>query len=257
VLFKFSCHSQAYINHLYYFNFRNFVLYLTSPYIMKKRSHNVVDLWNPRRLNKLLGSDLETFDKNLIKTFLEENKFLIDDCNSAKESAAIEQFSLEKIQENLTKLMKENASFDEVCNWITANVGSRVKDPEFIRLLMTAILETALERHHYTWKLNLNTFISLQTLIQRFVNANVLLELQCLYAIQKYIKKIEFPCNTLVPIMNQLWMDNVISSDAFLIWRKKQPEGADIEGHSISVVTLMSFFIRLEKLDDNSSTDKL
>lgn len=49
------------------------------------------------------------------------------------------------------------------------------------------------ERHHGTWKLNLDTFASLQTLIQRFVDANELLELQCLYAIQRYIKKIEFP----------------------------------------------------------------
>jgi len=227
---------------------------------MKKVSYNkesrLANKWDQSRLqlSNLIDPEQENVDKIIQKHSL---AFLTDNYNSAKDSVAIEQLSLEEIQENLTKLMKENISFDEICSWITANVGSRVKDPKFIRHLMTPILKTALERHHYTWKLNLNTFTSLQMLIRRFVNANKLLELQCLYAIQKYIKKIEFPCNTLVPIMNQLWIDNVISSDTFLMWRKKLPEGADIEGHSISVVTLMSFFIRLEDLDDNSNTKEL
>lgn len=62
---------------------------------------------------------------------------------------------------------------------------------------------------------------------------------------------------TLVPIMNRLWMDNVISSDAFLTWHKKIPEGADVEGHSVSIVALTSFFTDLQEPDDNSSVEEL
>lgn len=62
---------------------------------------------------------------------------------------------------------------------------------------------------------------------------------------------------TLVPIMNRLWMDNVISSDAFLTWHKKTPEGADVEGHSVSIVALTSFFTDLQEPDDNSSVEEL
>lgn len=62
---------------------------------------------------------------------------------------------------------------------------------------------------------------------------------------------------TLVPIMNRLWMDNVISSDAFLTWQKKIPEGADVEGHSVSIVALTSFFTDLQEPDDNSSVEEL
>lgn len=62
---------------------------------------------------------------------------------------------------------------------------------------------------------------------------------------------------TLVPIMNRLWMDNVISSDAFLTWQKKTPEGADVEGHSVSIVALTSFFTDLQEPDDNSSVEEL
>ncbi|XP_039302709.1 eukaryotic translation initiation factor 4 gamma 3 [Solenopsis invicta] len=214
------------------------------------------DKWDQSglQLSHLIDPERENVDKIIQEYNLE---FLTGDYNSAKDSIATEQLSLEKIQENLIRLMKENTSFDEICSWITANVGSREKDPKFIRHLMTAILETTLERQHGTWKLNLDTFASLQTLIQRFVDANELLELQCLYAIQIYINKIEFPPGTLVPIMNRLWMDNVISSDAFLTWQKKTPEGADVEGHSVSIVALTSFFTDLQEPDDNSSVEEL
>ncbi|XP_012530181.1 eukaryotic translation initiation factor 4 gamma 3 isoform X2 [Monomorium pharaonis] len=214
------------------------------------------DKWDQSglQLSHLIDPERENVDKIIHEYKLE---FLTGDYNSAKDSAATEQLSLEKVQENLIRLMKENTSFDEICSWITANVGNREKDPKFIRHLMTAILETTLERHYGTWKLNLETFASLQTLIQRFVDADELLELQCLYAIQIYINKIEFPPGTLVAIMNRLWMDNVISSDAFLAWQKNIPEGADVEGHSVSIVALTSFFTDLQEPDDNSSVEEL
>ncbi|KAL0133320.1 hypothetical protein PUN28_000815 [Cardiocondyla obscurior] len=216
----------------------------------------LADKWDQSglQLNNLIDPERENVDKIIQEYNLE---FLSGDYNSAKDSAVNEQISFEKVQENLTRLMKENTSFDEICSWITANVGSNEKDPQFIRHLMTAILETTLERHHGTWKLNLDTFGTLETLIQRYVDANDLLELQCLYAIQRYIKMIEFPPGTLVPIMNQLWMDNVISSDAFLTWQKKAPEGPDVEGHSVSIVALTSFFTDLQEPDDNSSVEEL
>ncbi|XP_018310544.1 eukaryotic translation initiation factor 4 gamma isoform X4 [Mycetomoellerius zeteki] len=216
----------------------------------------LADKWDQSnlQLHTLIDPERENAEKIIQEYNLE---FLTGDYNSAKDSTAIEQLSLEKIQENLVRLMKENTSFDEICSWITANVGNREKDPMFIRHLMTAILETTLERHHGIWKLNQESFASLQTLIQRFVDANELLELQCLYAIQRYIKLIEFPPGTLVSIMNRLWMDNVISSDAFLTWQQKPPEGADLEGHSVSLVTLTSFFTDLQEPDDNSSVEEL
>lgn len=58
--------------------------------------------------------------------------------------------------------------------------------------------------------------------------------------------------------MNQLWMDNVISSDAFLTWQKKTPESPeDLVGHSVSIVALTSFFTDLQEPDDNSSVEEL
>ncbi|XP_012058151.1 PREDICTED: treacle protein [Atta cephalotes] len=230
--------------------------------LLTKVSRNKGRMWLAEKWdqsNLQLHTLIDPTRENAEKIIQEYNlEFLTGDYNSAKDStAAIEPLPLEKIQENLVRLMKENTSFDEICSWITANVGNREKDPKFIRHLMTAILETTLERHHGTWKLNLESFTTLQTLIQRFVDANEVLELQCLYAIQRFIKLIEFPPGALVSIMNRLWMDNVISSDAFLTWQQKPPEGADVEGHSVSLVTLTSFFTDLQEPDDNSSVEEL
>lgn len=218
----------------------------------------VADKWDQSglQLSNLLDLELENAD-NIIKDYNLE--FLTGDCNSAKSSTAANssQLNMMQIQEHLKRIMKkENTSFDEICSWINDNVHTRVKDPKFIRSLMTAILETSVEPVHDTWRLNHDIFVSLQTLIQRYVDADEMLELQCLYAIQSYMTKLEYPSGLLITIINRLWMDNVISSDAFLTWHNvKDP--AEREGHAVAMVALTSFFTDLQEPDDNSSVEEL
>ncbi|XP_019698474.2 eukaryotic translation initiation factor 4 gamma 1 isoform X4 [Harpegnathos saltator] len=230
--------------------------------LMMKVSQNkgpkwVADKWDQSglQLSNLLDPELEDADK-IIKDYNLE--FLTGDCNSAKSSTITNsnQPNLVQIQENLRRLMKENTSFDEICSWINENVHTRVKDPKFIRSLMTAILETSVEPIHDTWRLNQDIFISLQTLIQRYVDADEMLELQCLYAIQSYMTKLEYPSGLLITIINRLWMDNVISSDAFLTWHNAK-DPAEREGHAVAMVALTSFFTDLQEPDDNSSIEEL
>lgn len=74
----------------------------------------------------------------------------------------------------------------------------------------------------------------------------------------KFNTRIVLVTGTLIPIMNQLWMDNIISSDAFLTWKSKTPEAKeDLAGHSVSLVALTSFFTDLQEPDDNSSVEEL
>lgn len=49
------------------------------------------------------------------------------------------------------------------------------------------------EQRHEVWKLNENAFKNLQTLIKRFIDTDADLELQCLFAIQAYVHKLEHP----------------------------------------------------------------
>lgn len=95
-----------------------------------------------------------------------------------------------------------------------------MKEPEFIRVLTTAIIETSMGTFLYNiilkyafetinlfypsffalsesannrWSLNTDVFINLQQLIRRFVDANEFLELQCLYAIQLHLHHLQYP----------------------------------------------------------------
>ncbi|KAK2588140.1 hypothetical protein KPH14_004191 [Odynerus spinipes] len=217
----------------------------------EKGSKWVADKWDQSRLalNDIINPDRENVDKIIKEHHLE---FLIGDYNSAKSSSS-DELSLQQIHEQLKRLMKEN-TFDEISSWITENVGNRVKDPKFIRVLMTAILETSIVPFNETWKLNENTFSNLQLLIHRFVDTDEVLELQCLYAIQAYMTKIEFPCGILRNIINKLSGDNIISSDAFLAWQKSE-DPAEHEGHSVAIMMLTAFFTSLQEAEDSSSVE--
>ncbi|KAI4491072.1 hypothetical protein M0802_010489 [Mischocyttarus mexicanus] len=217
----------------------------------EKGSKWVADNWDQSRLSL---SDIIDPDKENIEKIAKEYRleFLIGDYNSAK-SSNNEELSLPQIHEQLKKLMKEK-SFDDICSWITEIVDNRVKDPKFIRILMTAILETSIVPLNDTWKLNENKFTSLQLLINRFVDTDEVLELQCLYAIQAYMTKIEFPYGILRSIINKLSGDNIISSDAFLAWQKGE-DPAEHEGHSVAIMTLTAFFTSLQEAEDSSSVE--
>ncbi|CAL7944670.1 unnamed protein product [Xylocopa violacea] len=211
----------------------------------------VADKWDQSglQLSNIIDPDREDVDK-IVKDY--NLVFCTGDYNSAK-SSTNNELTLPQIQEELKKLMK-NSTFDMICNWITVNVGNRVKEPEFIRVLTTAILETSMEPLNGRWCLNTEVFTNLHPLIRRFVDANESLELQCLYAIQFHLYKLQYPSGTLFNIMTNLSDYNVISSDAFLTWRKS-PEPAQREWHGIAAMALTSFFTGLQEADDASSVE--
>ncbi|XP_058810596.1 eukaryotic translation initiation factor 4 gamma 3-like isoform X2 [Phymastichus coffea] len=170
-------------------------------------------------------------------------EFLIADCTSS--------LSFEKIHEKLLVLLKDS-DFDEICNWIQTNVNERLKETKFIRTLMTAILETSIEQCNDKWIFKVEIFDKLQKLIQRYVDADDSLELQCLFAVQAYIHKLRHPAGLLLKIMNYLCENNVLSNEAFLAWEKNE-DSFEREGKSVAVVSLKSFFIPLKEVEDISS----
>ncbi|XP_076646708.1 eukaryotic translation initiation factor 4 gamma isoform X1 [Halictus rubicundus] len=218
-----------------------------------KGSKWVADKWDQSELqmSNILDTKLEEVDK-IIKDY--NLDFCTGDYNSAKGSSS-NQPTLQQIHNELRRLMKES-SFDEICDWIIVNVDNRVKEPEFIRVLTTAILETSMEPVNNKWYLKTELFINLQQLIRRFVDANESLELQCLYAIQFHLHKLQYPSGILFNIMTSLSDYNIISSDAFLTW-KKSPEPAQREWHGVATMALTSFFTGLQEADDASSVEDL
>nr|XP_012148386.1 PREDICTED: eukaryotic translation initiation factor 4 gamma 3-like isoform X3 [Megachile rotundata] len=211
----------------------------------------VADKWDQSglQLSNIIDPELEDADK-IVKDYNLE--VCTGDYNSAKSSTS-NQPTLQQIHNELIRLMKDS-SFDVICSWIIATVGNRVKEPEFIRILTTAILETSMEPVNNRWNLKTDVFINLQQLIRRFVDANESLELQCLYAIQLHLHNLQYPHGILFNIMTSLSDYNIISSDAFLTW-KKSPEPAQREWHGVATMALTSFFTGLQEADDASSVE--
>ncbi|KAK9303146.1 hypothetical protein QLX08_005097 [Tetragonisca angustula] len=211
----------------------------------------IADKWDQSgfQLSNIIDTELEEVDK-IIKDYNLE--FCTSDYNSAKSSNST-QLTMQQIHDELRRLMKDS-SFDVICDWIMGNVGNRVKEPEFIRVLTTAILETSMEPVNNRWNLKNKVFVHLQQLIRRFVDTNESLELQCLYAIQLHLHKLQYPHGVLFYIMTNLSDYNIISSDAFLTW-KKSPEPAQREWHGVATMALTSFFTGLQEADDASSVE--
>lgn len=97
-------------------------------------------------------------------------------------------------------------------------------DAPFIRALTTAVVESAL--HPKTYRLNENVFKKNLPLLKRFVD-DLLHEVQCLFAIQILINRLEYPSGVLGLLFTLLGDEDTISVEAFKIWRdsSEEPEG--------------------------------
>ncbi|XP_051166301.1 eukaryotic translation initiation factor 4 gamma 3-like isoform X2 [Leptopilina boulardi] len=165
-------------------------------------------------------------------------------------------FTLEQIQDYLVKLMKtnSNSTFDDVVNWIKNNVPDRVLEPQFIRVLMTAILEVSTVRNNQRHDFKPEIFQGLQLLIQRFVDANEKLELQCLFAVQSFANKLEFPSGLLLNIFDKLCEDNIISFESFISWETND-DATEREGKAVALKALTSFFTSLKEAEEVSEEE--
>ncbi|XP_024939403.1 eukaryotic translation initiation factor 4 gamma 1 isoform X9 [Cephus cinctus] len=204
----------------------------------------VSDKWDQSGLK---WSDIVDESRENVDAIIKDYKleFLTGDCKSL-EAGSGSQLTMEQIHEQLRNLMKEN-SFDEICSWITANVGDRAKEPQFIRVLVTAILEVSIEQNR---RINMETFKELETLIQRYVDANDKLELQCLFAIQAYIHKIEHPSGVLLQIISALSDQSILSCESFIAWENDKTP-SEFEGKAVAMKSLTSFFTALKEADDS------
>ncbi|XP_015120443.1 eukaryotic translation initiation factor 4 gamma 1 isoform X2 [Diachasma alloeum] len=215
----------------------------------------VADKWDQSGLRwaDLVDTSHENPDDIVQRYKLE---FLTSDCIGTEKCSGAE-LTLEQIHDQLVNLMR-GSHFDNITGWISANVGGKSKQPQFIRVLVTAILEVSMEpipavgSNSASWKLNSEIFKSLLPLITRYVDTEPHLELQCLFAIQVYVHKLEHPQGVLGNVIDALCEGSIISDDAFLSWQKCT-DPAEMMGHAVAVVTLTSFFVSLgETLDESS-----
>ncbi|XP_021930528.1 eukaryotic translation initiation factor 4 gamma 3-like isoform X4 [Zootermopsis nevadensis] len=208
---------------------------------------------------KLEWTDCSLVDK--VDKFVKQNmlEYKSDGAMSAPSSASSTPLSWNSVQQKLEQFLKPDkaspSSFDQICDWISVNVGDRVKEPQFIRALMTAICQSAIESQKTTLKLNEDRFRQNQKLVLKYVDNKEELELQCLYAVQSLIHKLEHPQGLLCQIFQVLWDDGTISDDSFIAW-EASADPAEQPGKAVAVKSLTTFFTALGEGEEDSSCEE-
>ncbi|XP_067006474.2 eukaryotic translation initiation factor 4 gamma 1 isoform X2 [Anabrus simplex] len=203
------------------------------------------------------GIDWSDFiESERVDSFVKEHNldYTLGDVSSSHSFAVSKPLSMEEVQQKLVQFLKpEHASahsFDEICDWIGANVGDRVSEPRFIRALMTAICETAVTQSP-NWKLRDEVLIQRSRFFKKYVDNKEELELQCLYAVQAFVHRLEHPQGLLCSIFQVLWDNNFISNESFIAWHDSK-DSQESPGKGVALKSSTSFFTALREGEDDS-----
>ncbi|XP_044751376.1 eukaryotic translation initiation factor 4 gamma 3-like isoform X2 [Coccinella septempunctata] len=156
------------------------------------------------------------------------------------------ELNYEQIEKKLLEFFNSNTPFDDICMWITANVGKKVKENTFIRTLATAIYKYSIVRT----KLNTERLSKQCKLFNKYVDNNPTYELQCLYALQSLVNHLEHPQGLLLSILNKLSEDSIFAQESFLSWESSK-DPAEQEGKGVALNQLRAFFTQLKENDDD------
>ncbi|KAK6621848.1 hypothetical protein RUM44_001655 [Polyplax serrata] len=173
-----------------------------------------------------------------------------EDINNFVEQNNLEFMLSKNIKLELSRMIAAGACFDEINSWVLVNVGKeKSTEPQFVRTLMTVLLEAAVTKgQSSSYKLDTDVFSKYEQLILRYTNHAENLELPCLFAVQAFVHKLEYPQAILHNIFEYLWDGSLITIESFKSWRNsKDPQ--EQEGHAVCVTSLTSFFTLLDETE--------
>ncbi|XP_060516621.1 eukaryotic translation initiation factor 4 gamma 1 isoform X2 [Cylas formicarius] len=155
------------------------------------------------------------------------------------------ELTYEQIRSKLSEFLQNGTCFDDIVNWISANVGERVKENKFIRVLATAIFENSIQKN----KLVADVLQRHTKLIHKYVDNNSNLELQCLYALQELVRKLEYPQGLLLSICDKLYEESTFCQESFILWEGSD-DPAEQGGKGVCLKQLTSFFTSLKENEE-------
>lgn len=138
---------------------------------------------------------------------------------------------LDKVQRRIKEFLVEETKSEVIFEYIAANVATF--DALFIRALTTAVVESALNPK--TYRLNVPAFKRNLPLLNRYIENKEAHEVQCLFAIQILITRLEHPSGVLRTLLETLNDEDTISVEGFKIWRDstEEPEGKGNIGENV------------------------
>ncbi|XP_059609869.1 eukaryotic translation initiation factor 4 gamma 3 [Phlebotomus argentipes] len=220
------------------------LLHLLRYFISKRGAAYVLDIWEKSQVK---WTDFMPPSK--VDEFIAINNFnfLINKDYTTYQSTSSTCVPTDRVYERLKELIVSNASYDSIEEWITANVGAI--DKNFIRILTTVVIESCL---YPNYKVNGPLLETQCRLLTRYIENKEEFEMQCLFAIQKLIFKLEHPYGLMNHIFVTLYEMEVLSSDSFKNWLSSNEEQ---EGKGVAVKSLNSFFTHIfaqyDYSDDN------
>lgn len=191
---------------------------------------------------------VDFFPESDVDNFIKNNKcgFLIGE----GEVETGESLPMDQVEEKLLNLLKSDNNdkiFDQICDWIKANVGNRTQGTDFIRALTRAVIKANIKNDH----LNSSNLMKHEKLIKRFVDANETRELACLHGIQNLVVvQMLSPQGLLMEIFQSLWENGIISHEAFMKWKSCEDTKYEAEGKGVAIASLSPFFVSLSEQDD-------
>ncbi|CRL07938.1 CLUMA_CG020896, isoform A [Clunio marinus] len=202
------------------------------------------------RLQKIYSDknfELEKFlDDGNLNRFLEANKF-----SHIFRRGAV---SLYDVITHVKKMLNEKeANNEEIMNYI--NSSQCFSDSKFIHNLTTAVIEHCYEFNSSSSqpssKINTTRLEELSLLLQRYINNEAQLELECINALNSYAYEKEYPLGLLNSFFEILYDNDVLSVEAFEKWKNQ----VDHPGKGVAVFSTRQFFTKLAEDKDDDDGD--
>ncbi|XP_046645694.1 eukaryotic translation initiation factor 4 gamma 3-like isoform X2 [Daphnia pulicaria] len=159
------------------------------------------------------------------------------------------QHSLEKYLRDATQLTTDN-----ICSWIQKQYVGEVNSA-FVRALVTAVTENAIEGRGLDSKLNDTALKNRTEVLRRYVDNIAYRELQLLYAVQALVTQRKHPKGLLQGICEILYDSNVVSEEGFESWVSVD-DPLEREGKAVALKMITSFLTWLKEADPESDQEE-
>jgi translation initiation factor 4G len=155
-----------------------------------------------------------------------------------------------KVEEKtLLTMMKGGSKNDDIFDYIDGTVGlEAAKEPKNIKILMTAVCKAALEESLGKVTVSKNILTNRRVLLLRYMDHNLALEIDGLYALQLMVNEMNHPSGLLREFFDLLYDEDVISEDAFNAWNTTD-KPAEKAGYGVAKAGVAQFFTWLHNAE--------